>query len=108
LIGVIYFFVVRHISVLATVVGLVLFFLMFWLTPRKAVKMNCNRLIASSIDKLDHTVDRNHILMSLVQLMKDLETNNLSGKHTADRSDFKRIKFVTVCDRKLDIFEYLG
>lgn len=108
LIGVIYFFVVRHISVLATVVGLVLFFLMFWFTPRKAVKMNCNRLIASSIDKLDHTVDRNHILMSLVQLMKDLETNNLSGKHTADRSGFKRIQFDTDGDITLIHFEQEG
>jgi len=48
------------------------------------------------------------MLLSLVQLMKDLEAVGLSGKHTADSSGFKRISFDKLGDITVIHFEQEG
>src|SRR5699024_1795550 len=53
-------------------------------------------------------VDRNAMLLSLVQLMKDLEAVGLSGRHTADSSGFKRISFDKLGDITVIHFEQEG
>jgi len=108
LVGFLFYLVANMFSKTLLVIGLALIFLAFWNTPRSIVKTHCNRILAASLDKIDDDVDRNAMLLSLVQLMKDLEAVGLSGRHTADSSGFKRIEFDKFGDITVIHFEQEG
>src|SRR5699024_8342908 len=96
------------VTVSITLVGLTIIFVLFWDTPQSLVKTHCNRILGMSVKKLENEINGNEMLLSLVQLMKDLEAVGLSGKHTADSSGFKRISFDKLGDITVIHFEQEG
>src|SRR5699024_4222797 len=77
---------------LATIIFAVGIYL-WWKSPKKQLQRYGNRLITQSSRHLAGLPDSELLLEALIELMSDLESEGLSGRHTATSSSFKQIQF---------------